>query len=231
MSRHRLVAAVLGCALLVAGGLLVVHGHAAGPSAPRATRTQDDPPWVPVNGTVGTGPVPSALPARPDLIQIDAVAHHAHTRTGGEQFALLVAQLITDTRAADPGPGALSRVESARMPRSVRDYLLHDAKDQRQIRSERHYDTGLDIWIRSEAVGPSPDPRRVDVEVAANLVSRPLQVQDWYRDRFDVAWESGGWRLINYSAGLFGPSSTQNLTPAEQRSFLTGVGWRRIPAR
>ena len=65
---------------------------------------------------------------------------------------------------------------------------------------------------------------------AANSVSRPLGVRTWYRDRYDVVWESGRWRLLSYCGGVFGPDSDTNLTPAEQKTFLTGAGWRRIPA-
>ncbi len=190
----------------------------------------DDPPWVPVVGQPDADPPPPALPSRPDPTRIGAIARLAHTRAGGERFALLVAQLYSDTRRSDPGPDALRPFLSPRMSEPIRRFVLDDVRAQRQLGTERHIDTTLEIWIRSQAVGERSSPARVNVELATSSVSRPLQVQSWYRDRYDVVWESGRWLLIDYSAGLFGPSTTRNLTPAEQKEFLDGPGWRRIPA-
>ncbi|MCW2854550.1 MAG: hypothetical protein JWR52_165 [Marmoricola sp.] len=233
MRTRHVIGASLGLVLTVAGFAVVEHSgvrHRFGSARSAEPGTPDNPPWVPVHGQHSVDPPPTALIDRPDPIQVNAVARFAHTRAGGEKFALLVAQLYSDARHTDPGPGALAAVLSPQMSRSVRDFLIFDARTQRKIGTERHYDTALDMWIRSEAIGSVAAPGRVNVEVAANSISRPLGAQSWYRDRYDVVWESGRWRLVSYGGGVLGPDSDRNLTPAEQKTFLTGVGWRRIPA-
>lgn len=232
MRRGIVVGASLGLAVLVAAFAAHEHGirwrHGDPPSA--LPGIPDDPPWVPVNGQPDRDPPPRALRADPDPGRINTVAHQAHTRAGAEQFALLAAQLFTDARRSDPDPRALIALESSRMARPMRDFLAVDATDQRKSGLERHYDTKLDMWIRSEPVGPVSAPSRVNVEVAGNNVSVPLDFHAWYRDRYDVVWESGRWALIGYGGGVFGPDSSTNLTREQQKAFLTGPGWRRIPA-
>jgi hypothetical protein len=223
----------VGLVLVLAGAAAAAHvapWRADVSARSHRPSTPDEPRWVPVRGQPSADPPPVALRGAPDPIRIDVAARFAHTRAGAETFALLVAQLYSDARHTDPGPGALEAVMSPGMARSVRDFLVHDVAAQRQLGTERHYDTELDMWIRSEAIGPAAAPARVNVEVAANSVSRPLGVQTWYRDRYDVVWESGRWQLVNYCGGELGPDSGANLTPTEQKTFLTGAGWRRIPA-
>ncbi|MCW2754673.1 MAG: hypothetical protein JWQ32_2084 [Marmoricola sp.] len=233
MKARHLVGASIGLLLVVAVVAVVEQvgpRREAAPGFSAPSSVPDDPPWVPVHGQPSSDPAPAALVDKPDPFQVDVVARSAHTRAAGEAFALRIAQLYSDARRADPGSAALAAVFSRHISASVRDFLISDARRQRQLRTERHVDTGLEMWIRSEVIGESSAPDRVNVEVAANSVSRPLRARSWYRDRYDVVWESGRWRLFSYCGGVLGPDSDRNLTPAEQKTFLTGVGWRRIPA-
>ncbi len=228
---NRRIAATVGV-LAVVGAVAIGFqhelpwGHSRHPDFP--TRP-DDPPWVPVVGQADADLPPPLLPT-PGPNRISEAARFAHTRAAGERFALLVAQLYSDARRSDPSPAALDAFLSPRMPEGIRRFLLSDVRAQRQLGTERHIDTTLEIWIRSQAVGTTAAPDRVNVEFASSSVSRPLGIQGWYRDRYDVVWESGRWQLISYSAGLFGPDTIHNLSTGEQKAFLTGPGWRRIPA-
>lgn len=227
MKTRNVLGAALGFVLVLTGIVVVIH-H--GPTYSARPGIPEDPAWAPVPAQPNTEAPPSPLLPAPDPIQIDAVARYAHTRAGGEKFALLVAQLITDTRSTDPDAHVLAEFESGRMSAPTREFLTFEARTQRQGRSERHYDTTVDMWIRSEPIGQPDAPRRVNVEVAGNVVSGPHEVRSWYRDRLDVVWESGRWQLVSYSGGILGPDSATNLTSVEQKSFLDGPGWRRIPA-
>ncbi len=153
----------------------------------------------------------------------------AQDRRTGEQFALETAQLLTDARDRRSGEVALSLVAGRSLPPDLRASLLNEIDNQIAAGTQRHLDTAYSVWFRSEAVGDPEAPTRLNVEIAAVLVSDPLTIRSWHRDRYDVAREGGRWSLVSYGGGRFGPDGTAELTPAEQHDFLPGKGWRRIP--
>lgn len=143
---------------------------------------------------------------------------------------MAVAHLLSDVRYAINGEHAVSSVASRSLEPKVSTWLATERDDLQAAGVLRRYDTTLDMWIRSETVGPVSSPTRVNVEVVGNLASDPMQFQFWYSTRYDVVREGGAWRLLDYHNGKSGPDTSSNLTPAQQRKYLVGPGWRRIPA-
>lgn len=189
-----------------------------------------DPEYQPLEGATVTTTVPTALGPRPVAAAVAAAATNGRTRADGEEYALQVAQVLTDSRSVQRGREVIDAVASPEMAPALRRFLIQDAASQRALGSDRSYDTSLEMWLRSRvASGTSEAPTRIDVEVVGNLVSPPLAFHAWQLLRVDVLWEDDHWALVGYSGGRFGPHTATRMTPAQRRELLVGPGWRRIP--
>lgn len=193
------------------------------------TKPLPNPTYVPMTDASDPGEVPPGLPAKPDQTQVADAARAGQSRADGERYALLVAQVLTDVRDDRPGHDVIQAVASPSMDAGLRAFLIQDASAQRGLHSGRHFDTSLEMWIRSAVTGPASTPGRVDLEVAGNITTAAFDYHAWLLQRVDVVWEGDHWALIGYSSGGFGPHTRQNLTAAERKAFLTGSGWRRVP--
>ncbi len=217
---------------LVAGVLVLGCAGCGGGSegAPSAEFTPfADVTWQPVeNADPVIGVNPSPLRERADLAAAVAARAGARDRQSAESFAVQAAQVLTDDRHGVSGNQVLGAIASERLPANVRRYLTHDVDSMQASGLERHLDPAAGVWIRSRLVGSTAAPSRVEVEIAAVILSERWTFRKWYRTRYDVAWENNRWSLVGFSDGSFGPT-TVPLTPAERRDFLPGTGWRHVP--
>ncbi|MCW2857893.1 MAG: hypothetical protein JWR52_3508 [Marmoricola sp.] len=228
-------------AAMLLGVLLVVPGCASGggtasPGTRPLTHPPRDPPsLIPLPSTLQATTTPRPLTGQPSLVVAQNDAKAGRSRAAAEQFALEAAHLLTDVRPGLSGEEAVQSLASSSMPAATHAYLIQDMDDQHKMGLERHFDTGLDMWIRSLPEGPVSAPRRVTVELATNLAATlpggaPGGFHFWYRMRLVVIREDGRWRLDGWSGARSGPTSSAELTAAQQKAFLLGTGWRRIPA-
>ncbi len=226
----------------VVGLVLVFALGGCGPSGERAEESNsskpgdasspsDAPQWRPLERASVSAQTPDGVSAKPSLKRAEAAAKSAKSRRDGEQFALEIAHLRADVRAPLDAQKAIQGLSSDAFARADELSLIQDMDGQRAMGSDRHYDTDLDMWIRSEVVGSESSPARINVEVVGNLVSEAFGVHSWYRNRFDVVWEDGHWQLAGYSGGTFGPDGSTNMTASERADFLPGDAWRRIPSK
>jgi hypothetical protein len=224
---------VRGLAWGVACGLVAAGcGHHPSPGSrptPSSNIPLDGPSWHPVPG-VPSVETPRPLEGEPSLRKVDAAAAAGSSRLAGEQYALDVAHLLTDVRPGLLGADAVGEVAASTMKPATHAFLVQDMDNQHKIGLGRHFDTSLDMWIRSRPSGPLEAPDRIAVEIAGDLEGGYGTFHAWYRMRLDVTDVEGAWRLESWSGGRSGPGAPANLTAAEQREFLPGPGWRRIPA-
>jgi hypothetical protein len=217
-------------------GVLVLAGCDKTKPAPEGatpsetfTMLPDPPPFTPVSGATRSSEVPRPLADETSVERVAEAAAAGPSRLDAEQYALAAAQLLADAR---PGPSAAAvvrRVAAAGMAPRTRDYLVKDLDSADRLGLGTHYDTGLEMWIRSQASGDTDAPRRVAVEVVANVASGTPMSPGWDGTRLDVVREHGEWRLISWSGGSRGLNSTTNLNRSQRRELLEGRGWRRIP--
>lgn len=200
------------------------------PNSPTGESHAPEPDLTPLSEASSANVAPSPLHDTPSLGRAEDAAKAGHSRLDAEQFALETAHLIMDVRGDSNAQGTIESLSSDDLDPQVKQFLIQDIKDQRQIGTQRHYDIGIDMWIRSQVVGPASAPDRVNAEVAGILVAKPAQVSAWYRTRLDVAWQDDRWQLIGYSSGNYGPDTSANLTEAERADYLEGPGWRRLKA-
>lgn len=185
---------------------------------------------MPLESVSSSNATPAGIRGQPSLEEVENRSRAGGSRLDAEQFAVAVAHLLCDVRGPVDGEQAISAIASASLDPTIRTWLVTDRNDQRAAGTLRHYDTSLDLWIRSATVGPASSPERVNVEVVGNVASDPLHHRLWYSTRYDVVREGGAWRLLSYHNGRTGPHTSANLTAREQRQFLNGPGWRRLPA-
>jgi hypothetical protein len=202
----------------------------ASSSSPAADVEFQEPDLRPVPDASEFDTVPSPLHATPSLARAQKAAEAGQTRLDGEQFALEVAHLVMDVRGDWDAEKAIDAVSSDGIDPQLKQFLIDDIDGQRAIGSGRSYGPGVDMWIRSRVEGSDAAPRKLDVEIAGVLLAKPFDLADWYRTRVDVVWQDERWQLVGYSSGGYGPESSANLTEAQQTAYLTGPGWRSIPA-
>jgi hypothetical protein len=233
MSRSKVAASLLVVALAVSG---CAHGSASHPPGQRSRVPLDNPSTSPLITAPDATTTPRALTGQPSLPVVEEDASSGGSRAAAEQYALDVVHLLTDVRPGIDGGVALGRIASTTMTAATRAFLVQDMDIQHESRLGRHFDTSLDMWIRSHPQGPADAPTRVAVEVAGNLAAAWGGSETgggfhaWVRMRLDVVREHDEWHLDGFSAGPIGVHTSRNLTAAQQRDFLTGPGWRRIPA-
>ncbi|MCW2756021.1 MAG: hypothetical protein JWQ32_3432 [Marmoricola sp.] len=227
-------AAVLLSVLLVVSGCAAGGGTASSGTPPPTHTPRDPPSLIPLPSTLEATTTPRPLTGQPSLVVVQSDANAGRSRAAAEQFALEAAHILTDVRPGLSGAEVVQSLASSSMPAATRAYLVQDLDDQHKMGLERHFDTGLDMWIRSMPEGPVSAPRRVTVELATNVAATlpggaPGAFHFWYRMRLVVIREDGRWRLDAWSGARSGPTSSAELTPAQRKDFLLGTGWRRIP--
>lgn len=205
---------------------------AATRSAPTETYSGPDldyeSEWKPLSGDSPGGSSAEPLVENADLPRIRAAAKADRSRKGAETFAVLVAMTYIESREKSPKPEVfIDAVTAPEFPAPKRDHLIDDMKLQRQG-TMRHFSSDSGGWLRSIVSGSQDAPHRVNVEVAGFLTSVPLDVESWYRTRYDVVWGKDGWRLIDFADGKFGPDDHPKMTKGETEDEW-GPGWREIP--
>ncbi|MGJ9421903.1 hypothetical protein [Aeromicrobium sp. CF3.5] len=175
--------------------------------------------------------VPRPLRSVASASRTVAAAKVSRTRRDAEQFALEFSQLYIDARPDTDMEAVLSEVASAQMSPAIRNFIASDLQGQQTLGAERRWDATRSQWIRSSVRPASGQPDRVNVEIAAAFVSDPFELYSWYKTRIDVVWADGHWKVIDLSAGDFGPDTSEELTPEQRKDYLTGPGWRQISPR
>lgn len=189
------------------------------------------PSWSPLGAASSAASIPDGISDELDLKSVATAAGSGRDRAGAEQFALDAVAVLQDARIEAKPERVLDSLSSNTMPSDLRRFLILDMESQRSLGSERHLNGALEQWIRSNASGNSDEPDLVKVEIAANLVSEPLDFHTWYRFRADVIWQDGRWRLVAFNASDLGPYTSTTMTTAEQEQYLEGDHWRRVPPR
>lgn len=202
----------------------------ASATTPAAEPPPESRPWTPLTTAAPADRNPMGLSGRPSLAAGSDAAEGDGDRVAGERFALVAAHLILDVRPELRGQDVMNTLASSSLDPDVRSYLEADIDLQQRAGTQRSIDTGRELWFRSEVVGSEAAPKRLNVQLLCVVNSVPLQFSSWIGLRIDVARGSGRWELVGYSDGAPSPRGDSVLTPMEQRKYLTGPGWRRIPA-
>ncbi|WP_148046197.1 hypothetical protein [Nocardioides marmoriginsengisoli] len=191
----------------------------------------DGPPFTPLTTAAPANEVPGALSGQPSLARVAEVAAAGPSRLEAETFALAVAHLFTDSRPGFSAEQMLRLVAARAMPTELRSYLTLELDGLRKLGWGQHYDTSLEMWIRSAPHGDPGRPHRVDVEVFAHDATEATGSGSWSQLRFGVVRQDEEWRLLESSGGPVRGDDGEpaDLTPAQRKKFLTGPGWRRIP--
>ncbi len=231
-------AALLATCLTAAGCTATSGTSSAGSPSTAAVATAstgggvpEEPPYVPLT------PPPSE-PGRPPLrvgalvVTLDdalRTASAGRDRLSGEAAALDFAKLLVDARASATAPRQLvDAVAAPSLEPSIREQLVRQILLQRQVKAERHYDLSRPAFYRSSITGDPGSPSRVNFELAALLVSEPLNIKGYYATRFDVAWVQSRWRLTFFSEGAAADTREAVPTRQELRRWLRGPGWREL---
>ena len=170
---------------------------------------------------------PQRVVQKPSEMRLQSSAQAPPTRTAAEQFTLEVANFYIDVRPRLDDEAALRSISSAKLPEKVRRFIVQDKTIQRETGTGRHVDQGEPLWIRSTYVGAASQPSHVAVEIAVHVLLPGLDHSTWFNIRADTSRAGDSWRLTSFAAALVGPDEA-HLSPAEERSYLTGAGWRRL---
>ena len=232
MSRRILSCRRLGAALLA--GALVASGCAgrhepSAPSRPHVTKLPDSRDWDPLADAAASHDELRPLIGAPTFDEVRAAAAGGPSRADGEQYAILVAQLLTDVRPKFRGEDVMRLVEAPEMNHTDRAYVVDDLDLQAELGWQRQIDTTADLWIRSRPSGPVGAPRSLDVEVLAFSVAPPADARSWISLRLDVVRHGGRWQLAAFVQGGASTTEDRHLTPEKNPIALPGTGWRRIP--
>lgn len=232
MLRSLAVSIVITCALLAGcSGSPAPEVRASSTPSKSADQQPDlnyTSKWKPLDSGSPGGDVVKPFLVQPNLDQI-GYSKGDRSRAGAERFAVLVATTYIDARKNGPDPEEFMRnVTTKDFPAPVRDHLIDDMNLQRRG-TLRHFDDRSQGWLRSTVIGDQAAPKRVNIEVAGYVISEPFDVHSWYRTRYDIVWQSGGWAMADFSDGKFGPDDTK-VSSASEANKLWGPGWRLIPA-
>ena len=186
-----------------------------------------EPPYQELSQAADYGETPEPMAQTPSTDEVENLADGGTSRRDAESFAIGFAQLQSDTRDARNQADFVEKVLAREAAPSLRAYLLQDYEVQRQAGSERHYDPNSEAWLRSAAQGGDDAPVSVSVEIAAVLVSEPLELRFTNRSRVDVVREDDGWRVLSYAWTVTG-SNLENGQSPDFEHTLKGPGWRRV---
>lgn len=190
------------------------------------------PDWKPISDANRTKLRPRGLSKEPDWHEVISASDSPGGMINSEEFAILLGQALIDRRTGNQVVDNLDRVASVELSGPARAFILEDAATQKRLGSQRTWRVDRGIWIRSQTIaGTQKAPRRLAVEIAAPLVSEPLEYRGWYKTRIDVVREGHKWLISDFRAGDTGPFTDDELSAAERREWLTGAGWRRAEPR
>lgn len=169
--------------------------------------------------------VPDGLVDQPSVEQTDALSRAGQSRLDAENFAISFAQLLMDTREGRDQSALIEGFSHDQLPQPIRDHLLIEYRDLRDLRLGRHFDPEFPALVRSTFEGSEDAPARVNVEVAAAI---PLSGPEnsVAQVRVDVGRDQDRWKVLDFGGPAMGAFVER---PEEVRSVLEGSGWRRLP--
>lgn len=218
---------------LAAVGCGVENGPGSGAQestrpAPAVRSVPPEPKAEPVASPVASKETPDGLTSTSSVNRTSTFSESGEERVDAENFAVAFAQLMIDTREDRDQESLVDDLTSDQLPSQVRDFLLVDYWDLRELGAGRHMDASYPAAVRSELAGSEVAPTRVNVELVAVAASAWDDSLALIRVRVDVAREGDRWQVVDFGGPtMMGPWVEK---PSDVLDNLDGTGWRQLPS-